>query len=177
MELHRIEGAAEVVPVEGADESLIAIAEDLTADGDVQVLGPDLDVGLAQVDGVIAFCSHHARFIGTVGVEFEGTLPLHVEAEVVGGGDLDADPGTLEEPGVVGQGVNAVVEVEVVLPVLEAEALLEVKGDNLGLRRRDDHGLGFLAAGSPARLRPADAAASSGMTSACFMWVVVESTG
>ena len=70
--------------------ALIAVGELLAAERGVDQFRPELDVGLAQVEVVIAFRAHRSRDIWTIGVPLFRVLALGVEFQPIDRFDRNA---------------------------------------------------------------------------------------
>ena len=86
-QLHRVEGPADIVPIERADESLVAVTQELPADleREREVFGiAKFDLALAQVERVVTFRAERARKVGAVGIDLPRVLTLRVDFQPVG---------------------------------------------------------------------------------------------
>ena len=61
MQFCGVESSAKVIPIAYPDQPLITVGESLPTERGVHQFRPELDVGLAQIEVVIAFRAHRAR--------------------------------------------------------------------------------------------------------------------
>ena len=144
-QLYRIEGPADVIPIEGADQPLIALAEDLPAGSQCQREHrriANLNVGLAQIERVIAFRAKLPGNVGSIREPLTRILLLPVNLQPRRRPQHHTNAQTQQKPVIVRERIDAVIEVEVVLADLPTRAAVKIedqlsieKGEQVGRRR------------------------------------------